>query len=382
ENASWGITDNEFDMLKLDAMQTELANLIQGIDGIEHAEVMINMPEDPVFVNESAEEASASIVIHTQPGYEFAGNQIDALYHLVSKAVPNLPPENIAIMNQYFEYFDRSSQNGEDDTEAHTYQQTVKKDIERDIQRRLQQMLGTMVGMDNVIVSVTADIDFTEENRVEELVEPVDIDDMEGLPVSIETIQESYSGHPPPGGVAGTGDEDIPGYEEADDGDEGEYDMIKETINNEYNRIRREIAESPYKIRDLGIQVAIDSVAERDEDGVQYLSQQDQRAVEDGIDSILNSIISTSIDEEFDDVDREDNVSIVFQEFSDTANAPEPKSAIPVWVYVAGGILLLIILVLIILLRRNRKEEYEEIVEEYIPEEAEQEDTSEIESTT
>src|SRR5699024_6180985 len=44
ENASWGITDNEFDMLKLDAMQTELANLIQGIDGIEHAEVMINMP--------------------------------------------------------------------------------------------------------------------------------------------------------------------------------------------------------------------------------------------------------------------------------------------------------------------------------------------------
>src|SRR5699024_11996910 len=65
ENASWGITDNEFDMLKLDAMQTELANLIQGIDGIEHAEVMINMPEDPVFVNESAEEASASIVIHT-----------------------------------------------------------------------------------------------------------------------------------------------------------------------------------------------------------------------------------------------------------------------------------------------------------------------------
>src|SRR5699024_3427567 len=77
--------------------------------------------------------------------------------------------------------------------EAHTYQQTVKKDIERDIQRRLQQMLGTIVGMDNVIVSVTADIDFTEENRVEELVEPVDIDDMEGLPVSIETIQESYS---------------------------------------------------------------------------------------------------------------------------------------------------------------------------------------------
>src|SRR5699024_8595054 len=153
---------------------------------------------------------------------------------------------------------------------------------------------GTMVGMDNVIVSVTADIDFTEENRVEELVEPVDIDDMEGLPVSIETIQESYSGHPPPDGVAGTGDEDIPGYEEADDGDEGEYDMTKETINNEYNRIRIPIDESPNTLRDLSIHVSIDSYAQRDDDGVQYPSRQDQSVVRGGIDSILYSMISTS----------------------------------------------------------------------------------------
>ena len=31
ENTSWGITDNEFNIMKLDAMQTELANLIKGI---------------------------------------------------------------------------------------------------------------------------------------------------------------------------------------------------------------------------------------------------------------------------------------------------------------------------------------------------------------
>src|SRR5699024_10702902 len=129
-------------------------------------------------------------------------------------------------------------------------------------------------------VSVTADIDFTKENREEELVEPVDIDEMEGLPVSIETIRESYSGNPPTGGIAGSGDGDIPGYEGADDGSDVEYDMTKETINNEYNRIRKEIVESPYKIRDLGIQVAVDSVAERDGDDIQYLSEQERTAVE------------------------------------------------------------------------------------------------------
>ncbi|HEY4600129.1 MAG TPA: flagellar basal-body MS-ring/collar protein FliF, partial [Cerasibacillus sp.] len=65
ENTSWGITDNEFSMLKLDAMQTELANLIKGIDGIQDAQVMINIPKDPLFVNEETEPASASIVLHT-----------------------------------------------------------------------------------------------------------------------------------------------------------------------------------------------------------------------------------------------------------------------------------------------------------------------------
>ena len=35
-------------------MQTELANLIKGIDGINDAKVMINLPEQGIFVNDAA----------------------------------------------------------------------------------------------------------------------------------------------------------------------------------------------------------------------------------------------------------------------------------------------------------------------------------------
>ena len=38
----------------------------------------------------------------------------------------------------------------------------------------------------------------------------------------------------------------------------GDYERIEETVNNEVNRIRREIVESPYKIRDIGIQVMVE----------------------------------------------------------------------------------------------------------------------------
>ncbi|MGJ9458855.1 flagellar basal-body MS-ring/collar protein FliF [Oceanobacillus sp. CF4.6] len=366
ENTSWGITDNEFNIMKLDAMQSELANLIQSIDGIEDAQVMINMPEDPVFVSEAVGEASASIVLNTQPGYQFQGNQVESLYHLVSKAVPNLSADNIVIMNQYFEYFDRNNQTASGSQDTYTYQQTVKKDIERDIQRRLQQMLGTMVGAENVLVSVTADIDFTQENRTEELVEPVDIENVEGLPVSLETIQESYSGNAA-GGVVGTGEEDVTNYPAGENGD-GDYELDKETINYEFNRIRKDIVESPYKVRDLGIQVAVDNVTDANGNNIEYLSQPEQAAVEEGFYSILDSIVGTTIDADYGEVVPEEKISIVFQEFSENPTVMETAPAvIPVWMYIVGAVLLMVIILLIVLLMRNRNKE-EEIIEETVTE--------------
>lgn len=376
ENASWGVTDNEFNIMKLDAMQTELANLMKGIEGVEDANIMITLPQESVFVNEEGEEASASIVLHTSLGHEFQDKQIDSLYHLVSRAVPNLPAENVVITNQYFEYFDRSSATASDMEGDYTQQQAIKKDVERDIQKRLQQMLGTMVGMDRVVVSVTADVDFTNENRIEELVEPVDVDAIEGIPVSIETIRETFEGDQIQGGEVGTGEGDVPNYPAVDGGQDGDYELAKDTVNYEMNRINREIAESPYKIRDLGIQVVVDNVQGQDGDEVQLLSQQEQNTVEEGIASILNSMISTSIDKEYDEVEPEENVSIVFQTFNGRdAIQPDTPSSIPMWVYIVGAVLLLMIILLLVLYLRNRNQgEPTEVIEEITRDQAMVED--------
>jgi len=243
--------------------------------------------------------------------------------------------------------------------------------VETDIQRRLQQMLGAVVGMDKVVVSVTADIDFTQENRTEELVEPVDLENMEGLPVSIESIQESYIGDDEAGGVAGTGEEDIANYPAAEQAADGDYEMDQETINYEFNRIRKDIVESPYEIRDLGVQVVVDNVKNTVEDEeLEYLTQQEQSNVENGITSILDSIIATTIqyeDEEGEEeVDPEEKMSIVFQEFTGGMQSDEPAGGqIPMWLYIVGAVLLIIIIALVVYLirNRNREEEYEEIIE-------------------
>lgn len=365
ENSSWGVTDNEFDVMKLDAMQTELSTLISRIDGIEAAEVNLNIPEEPVFVSDQLQPSSAAIVIETQAGFQIESNQINALYHLVSKSVPNLPTDNIVITNQHFEYFDLNYEETFASGQTYSSQQQIKQDIEQDIERRVQRMLGSMIGMNKVAISTTADLDFTQEQRVEEIVETVD-EDNDTLPVSIETITESFTGEQPPEEAVGVEDGEIPDYPAGGEGNNGDYEMVKESVNNEFNRIQKDIIESPYKIRDLGIQVAIDNTRLLENGEVEELTPQEQLTVEESVASILDSIISTSIDKSYGEVTPEEKVSIVFQPFQGTNTSPDTTvtPVIPTFVYILGALLLLAIIFLIWRLRNKRKEEVIETTED------------------
>jgi flagellar M-ring protein FliF len=366
QNASFGMTDNEFNVVKLDAMQTELAELIKGIDGVKDAKVMINLPEEGIFVSDEKEEASASIVLDTEPGYQFENNQIKALYHLVSKSVPNLPTDNIVITNQNFEYFDlENSENNSTDT--YTAQNNIKKQVERDVQHQVQSMLGTLMGQDKVVVSVTADIDFTQENREENLVTPVDEENMEGIAISAQKITETYTGD---GAAAGTPEGEDPAdslgtsYAQGDNGN-GNYEKIEETVNNEVNKIRKEIIESPYKIRDLGIQVLVEPPVADDPNSLP------QESVDD-IEKMLGTIVRTTINKdevngELTEENIQDKIVVSVQEFNGKVQMGEKtKSVIPWWAYVVGGILLLVIALLAFLFIRARKKREKEAEEELL----------------
>lgn len=387
QNTGFGMTDNEFNVIKLDAMQTELANLIKGIEGVNDARVMITLPEQSIWVGQDEKEAQASIVINQKPGYTFDQQQIDGLFHLISKSVPNLPTDNIVIMNQMFERFEMS--NGENNFsvgQTFATQYEIKKEIEKDIQKQVQQLLATMLGPEKVVVSVTADLDFTQEQRTEERYEPVNAEDMEGITRSAERITETFTGSgQAPGGVVGTGEPDIPNMAEVE-GANGEYERIEERINNEVDKIYKEIVESPYKVRNLGIQVAVDPTVDyiENENGVLeplLLDEAEQEVLRTNIENMLNGIIQTTIsgNEPVDNVN--ERISITMQPFNGRTIIEEPATTIPTWVYFVGGALLLIIIAMIILIvRRNRQKAEEEFEEILANEEPIIEDYEEIET--
>lgn len=356
DRMGFGMTDNEFNIMERAAMQTELANLIRGMDGVEQAQVMITLPEESIWVSSGNEQtATASVTLNVRPGYQLDQEQIRALYHLISKSIPNLPTDNIVVMNQRFEYLELKDQNIIDSTlTAFEQQRSVQRDIERDLQRQVQQMLGTLVGRDKVLVSVTTDIDFTKENRSEDLVTPVDVDNMSGLAVSIERISETYSGDSAQvGGIPGTGETDIPGYPGVTGGGAGDYERIEERINNDVNRIRREIVLSPYQVRDIGIQVMVEPPDPEDPNSLPPELLNDVK-------QILSTIVRTSISKEVvDQLTPEQITEKVFvsaQSFDGKLVFDEEiESGIPIWYYVVGALVIFIILLIFLLARKNKQ---------------------------
>lgn len=357
DRMGFGMTDNEFSVMERGLMQSELADLIRNIDGVENAEVIIVLPEESIWVSGSDQQsATASVLLNVRPGYQLDEPQIRALYHLISKSVPNLPTDNIVIMNQMFEYLELGNENKVDSSlSAYEQQRAIQKDIELDLQRQVQQMLGTIVGRDKVVVSVTTDIDFTKENREEVLVTPVDDENMEGLAISIERITETYTGEEmADGGIPGTGETDIPGYPGTAGSGNGDFERKEERINNEVNRIRREIVLSPYEIRDIGIQVMVEPPDPEDLNSLPLERLND-------IKQILSTIVKTSISKDIvnqltpEEIDSKVFVSSQVFEGKMTFEE-EPQTTIPTWYYIVGGLILLILILIVLLARKNKQE--------------------------
>lgn len=217
DNKTFGTTDKEFNVKYINAVQGELQELINQNNAIASSKVLINLPEESVFLpkGKEKEKASASVVLNIKPGYTLDQNKIDTMYNLVSHSVKDLPIENITISNQDGELLAYSKSNSKLNANNLVEQQfDINNRFRNEIQRNVQQMLSAILGKDKVIVSVFSTMNFDQRNTQEKLVTAPNTIDQKGLEISVQEIQKNYNSDNggAPGGVPGTGQTDVPGY--------------------------------------------------------------------------------------------------------------------------------------------------------------------------
>ncbi|WP_126426372.1 flagellar basal-body MS-ring/collar protein FliF [Brevibacillus marinus] len=356
---SFGITDRQFDVLKKDALQQELQKMLERVNGVRSAQVMLTLPEETLFVTETPAEATASVIVEVEPGTRLNQQQIKALYYLVSRSVENLPLENITISDQYSNLLEL---NETDESGAslslYEQQEKIRSNYERKIERDLYNLLGTIMGRDKVVVHAAVKMDFAKENRVENLVEPVDRENNEGIIISAESLSKTYSGQgAPPGGIAGTGANDVPGYPGGDQqGSTSDYEELSERVNREVNRITRNITESPYQVEDISINVGVAPP----EGG-----QLDPQTIEN-IRQILRNVVFVTLSDRQLTQDELDQRISVFERPFDGRVEVEEASLSPYILYGVGALALLAaaaVAYLIIRRRRQAEQEAEELPE-------------------
>lgn len=359
ENLSFGATDRQYDILEREAMQNQVAQIIKNIDGIKNAEVILTLPEDSVFVKQDEEEAaSASVMVEIEPGNKLNSQQIRALYTLVSKSVPNLPLENITIMNQYSETLAlEDADNEEGSLDKYAEQRKIQKDIEGDIQKNLQNLLGSILGTDKVFVHTFVKMNFDKVKTQENLVKPAD-DSNKGVPISSEKSSKTSSGTAASsGGVVGTGETDVPGYSGTDTGGENNYEETQERINYEVNRINNEIIKSPYQIEDITINVGVEADSSK--------SGSLPMATEENIRNIVSNTVRTALGHPDITQDEIDQRITIFPHTLAKNTATEKEQGNN-WIYIAGAGLLGTVLAggFVWWILRKRKEDHTEPQEE------------------
>jgi flagellar M-ring protein FliF len=151
------------------SQEIELARSIGEIDGVIAARVHLALPEKSVFAR-TAVPPSASVFLQLSNGRSLGIHQVNAIIHLVSSSVPSMAKSDVTIVDQ----------NGNLLSKPYDDPSTVQNDselehrmkLEQIYRNRIIQLVSPIVGAGNVMAQVNVDIDFTQNEITEELVDP------------------------------------------------------------------------------------------------------------------------------------------------------------------------------------------------------------------
>ncbi|MDQ4213196.1 flagellar basal-body MS-ring/collar protein FliF [Microbacterium capsulatum] len=185
-----GVTASEFQqsVTYKRAIEGELANTIGAMNGITTATVQLAIPKDSVFVSEK-QNPTASVFVKTKNGATLGDNQVQAIVHLTSAAIPGMRPQDVAVTDQNGTVLWAVGAGlvGGSSKQATEYETKVASAVGR--------MLETIVGAGNATVTVAADVaNSTSERMDETYTAPTPAPTGGPLSSSEKTKTESYTG--------------------------------------------------------------------------------------------------------------------------------------------------------------------------------------------
>ena len=151
------------------SLEAELSRSINHISGVSSARVHLAIPEKTVFAREIA-LPSASVFVKLANGRSLGRQQVQSIVHLVASSVPNLPSDNITVVDQFGELLSKPSNDLSASISSEQMTQTMR--LGEIYKSRIISLLTPIVGAGNLKAEINVDMNFTQREITEESVDP------------------------------------------------------------------------------------------------------------------------------------------------------------------------------------------------------------------
>lgn len=151
-------------------LEGELVRTIMSLNAVSNARVHLAIPRQTLFVRQNTENPSASVMLELKPGNNLKSEQVEAIINLVVGSVTAMKPEFVSVIDQYGRLLSAdvaSPEAGKVNAKYLEYQ----KSVEKQIIRRAADMLTPIVGPSNFRVQVAADMNFSQVEETQEVID-------------------------------------------------------------------------------------------------------------------------------------------------------------------------------------------------------------------
>jgi flagellar M-ring protein FliF len=153
------------------ALQGELERTISSIEGIAHVRVHITQPEKSVF-SKNGSDPTASVLLKLTNKAGLDKKQITGITNLVAGSIEGLKPESVSIVDASGNLLNPPEENNEEGFGPESTRVQYQKSLEKSFADRVEQMIARVIGPGKVIAKVSAELDFSSNEKEEETYDP------------------------------------------------------------------------------------------------------------------------------------------------------------------------------------------------------------------
>ena len=165
-----GATELEQRVLVRRALEGELSRTISSLASVQSARVHLVMPERSLFVAQSRESATASVVVKLRAGRSMPQSDVASVVHLVASAVPGLSESRVSVVSSDGSTLHRP--NGDGEAASNDARTEREHEMSNELESRARELLERTVGRGHADVRISVELDTSSHERTEEHYEP------------------------------------------------------------------------------------------------------------------------------------------------------------------------------------------------------------------